>query len=274
MNPIKIIALDLDGTLLDSRKQISKENYEALEKAAAEGIAIVPTTGRFFAQMPDCVRELPFVDYAITVNGACVYDVRNDTYIREASIPIKKAIRIMEHLDTIDCIYDAYLDNKAFLSASHRKRIPEFPLDEHYLQMWYNRIPVPDLKTFLLKKGSDIWKTQCLVKDMDLKAELLKTLPGLFEDILVTTSSYCNIEFNDIHANKGEALLYLAEYLGCSRENIMAFGDDLNDQSMIESAGIGIAMANSKEKILQIADDIVSDNDHHGIAEGIYKHCF
>ena len=71
-----IIALDLDGTLLNSRKQLSSRNLYALEAAAEDGWEIVPTTGRFYRGMPDFIRELPFVNYAITINGAEVVDLR------------------------------------------------------------------------------------------------------------------------------------------------------------------------------------------------------
>lgn len=79
--PIRLIALDLDGTLLNSRKELPPEEYSALAEAAAAGIEIVPTTGRFFGGMPQAVRDLPFLHYAITVNGAQVYDIRQDRAI-------------------------------------------------------------------------------------------------------------------------------------------------------------------------------------------------
>jgi GMP synthase (glutamine-hydrolysing) len=78
---IKIISLDLDGTLLDSQKRLSEENRAALEEAAAKGVHIVPTTGRFFGMMPQAIRDLPFVRYAITINGAQVYDRKTDAAI-------------------------------------------------------------------------------------------------------------------------------------------------------------------------------------------------
>ena len=105
---IGIVALDLDGTLLDSQKRLSAANRAALERAAAEGVQIVPTTGRFFGMMPAVVRDLPFVRYAITVNGAEVYDRVEDKVIAREEIPRLKAVEIMELLDGYDVIYDCY----------------------------------------------------------------------------------------------------------------------------------------------------------------------
>ena len=80
---IRIIALDLDGTLLDSQKRLSPRNRAALERVAAKGVHVVPTTGRFFGMMPAAVRDLPFVRYAITINGAQVYDREADAAIAD-----------------------------------------------------------------------------------------------------------------------------------------------------------------------------------------------
>lgn len=272
---IRIIALDLDGTLLDSNKNISERNYQALKKAAEQGVEIVPTTGRFYGMLPKVVKDLPFVNYVITVNGASVYDVREKKNIAEANIPLDTALKLMEYMDGFDCIYDCYMDNGAYMTGNQWDRIDEFDLDVHYHKMWKEmRVQVDDLKSFLKKQGKGIQKTQCLVKDLSLKEKILKEAPELFPQCLATSSLKINVEFNDLHASKGQALISLAEHLGCTAENVMSFGDGLNDLSMIKAAGMGIAMANSCKEVLEASNDTVSDNDHDGVAEGIERYCF
>ena len=118
MADIRIVALDLDGTLLDSGKNLSVANRDALVAAAERGIHIVPTTGRFFGGMPESVRELPFVRYAITVNGAQVYDRETDTAIVREELPLGTALAVMRYLDGFDVIYDCYQDNWGRMTAS------------------------------------------------------------------------------------------------------------------------------------------------------------
>ena len=89
---MKILALDLDGTLLNSQKRLSERNRAALERAAAHGVEVVPTTGRFFRGIPDFIRELPFVHYAITVNGAQFYDRVHDAVVARAELPLDEAL--------------------------------------------------------------------------------------------------------------------------------------------------------------------------------------
>ena len=115
---IKIISLDLDGTLLDSRKRLSEKNRIALQAAAEKGVLIVPTTGRFFGMMPEAIRELPFVRYAITINGAQVYDRQTDTAIVREEIPLDMAIDLMRLIDGYDVIYDCYRGNWGWMTGA------------------------------------------------------------------------------------------------------------------------------------------------------------
>ena len=147
---IRIVALDLDGTLLDSQKRLSPRNRAALERAAARGVHVVPTTGRFFGMMPEAVRELPFVRYAITINGAQVYDrVRDEAIVRE-EIPLETALGVMELLDSHDVIYDCYRSNWGWMTESLQAKAADYATDEHYLRMVREfRRPVPELKAHL-----------------------------------------------------------------------------------------------------------------------------
>ena len=148
MTPIRLIALDLDGTLLDSGKRLSERNRAALEKAAAKGVEIVPTTGRFFGMMPEAIRALPFVRYAITVNGAQVYDRETDAALARAEIPVATAIAAMEVLDGFDCIYDCYQENWGWMTDAMQRKAADYAPDAHYLTM----IRVPGMRTYSPKR--------------------------------------------------------------------------------------------------------------------------
>ena len=147
---IKIIALDLDGTLLDSQKRLSEANRAALAAAAEKGILVVPTTGRFFGMMPAAIRDLPFVRYAITINGAQVYDRETDSAIVREEIPLDMALDLMTLLDRHDVVYDCYRANWGWMTASLQAKAEAYATDAHYLKMIREfRNPVPDLKAHL-----------------------------------------------------------------------------------------------------------------------------
>ncbi|MCI5993993.1 MAG: Cof-type HAD-IIB family hydrolase [Clostridiales bacterium] len=274
MPDIRLIALDLDGTLLNSDKQLTQQNAQALACAAARGIEIVPTTGRFFSGMPEIIRSLPYLHYAITINGAAVYDVRQDADIARAEIPLPLAVEIMRYLDTLPVIYDCYMNNWGWMTRAMQLRADAFAPDEHYLRMIRNlRTPVDDLKSYLLETGRDVQKIQLFLTDPALRLTLLRQLGGQFEGLCVSSSVPNNIEINSTDANKGEALRKLAAHLGLDISQTMAIGDGLNDLSMLRAAGVGVAMENACPEAKQAADYVTGSCDESGVAAAIRRFC-
>ena len=270
---IKIVALDLDGTLLDSRKGLSPRNRAALERAAEKGVYIVPTTGRFFGMMPAVVRELPFVRYAITINGAQVYDREADEAIVREEMPVEDSVAMMEMLDGHDVIYDCYRQNWGWMTESLQAKAADYATDEHYLKMVLEfRRPVPDLKAYLRETAAEggVQKVMLFSRRDDPSAVELaairREMAERFPSVRVTASTWNNLELNSSAAHKGNALRRFAEHLGLSLENCAAFGDGLNDLSMVEMAGVGVAMANAVPEVKRAASRIASSNDEDGVA--------
>ena len=270
MRNIRLITLDLDGTLLDSDKRLSAENAAALTRAAEAGIEIVPATGRFYKGMPEIIRELPYVHYVISINGAQVYDVVRSKTVCASEIPWQRAVALMERLDTLDVIYDCYQDGWGWMTQAQYDRAEQYAANVHSLEMIQKlRAPVPELKAWLRERASGVQKVQVFFRDMDLRARMLEALPAEFPDLVVTTSIVNNIEINSREAAKGVALKKLAAYLEIPLEQTMAFGDDLNDLTMLQSAGIGVAMGNAAEAAKRAADYVTDDCDHSGVAHAM-----
>ena len=288
MDDIRIIALDLDGTLLDSEKRLSEVNRVALERAAEKGVLIVPTTGRFFGMMPPAVRDLPFVRYAITINGAQVYDRETDTAIARDEISLDMALQVMELLDRYDVIYDCYRQNWGWMTAALQDKAADYATNEHYLKMVREfRKPVPELKQHLRETAADgdVQKIMLFARNGGdgrggrprppaILDAIRHELVARFPEIKVTASTWNNIELNIKTAHKGNALKRFAEHLGFGLENCMAFGDGMNDFTMVEAAGLGIAMENAEPEVKRVAKDVVPSNDEDGVAKGIDKWIF
>lgn len=273
MKAIGVIALDLDGTLLDSQKRLSPRNRAVLERAAARGAQVVPTTGRFFGMMPEAVRELPFVRYAITINGAQVYDRKADVAIAREEIPLADAIAVMETLDKYDVIYDCYRDNWGWMTAAFQSKADDYATDEHYLRMVREfRHPVPELKAHLRETAADggVQKIMLFSRRVERPASVLdavrEEIESLFPSIRATASTWNNLELNSSGAHKGNALRRLAEYLGLTLADCISFGDGLNDLTMVEAAGTGVAMANAVPEVKAAATRITLSNDEDGVA--------
>ena len=267
MRNIKLIALDLDGTLLNSNKELTERNLRSLERAAQAGIEIVPTTGRFFDGMPQAVRDLPFLHYAITINGAQVQDIRTGEVIYRAELPLVQAISIMESLDTLPVIYDCYQDNWGWMTRSMQERAAEYAPDAHYLGMLRTlREPVDELKDFLRRKGKDVQKIQFFAKDLSIRDEVLRTYEARFPGTKVSSSVVNNVEINAAGANKGDAIRALAGHTGITMEQTMSFGDGINDLSMISACGVGVAMEKACDEVKRAASIIAPSCDEDGVS--------
>ena len=272
MPETKLIALDLDGTLLNSDKQLTERTRRALEAAAEAGIEIVPATGRFYRGMPSAVRELPFVRYVITINGAEVLDLYAGERIYSADIPAEEAAAFFAGLDSLPVIYDCYMDGWGYMTAAMQEKAAEYITNIHSLEMVRTlRSPVPELKAFLRGEGRAVQKMQLFTADIALRDALVDELAEKYPRFAVTTSLPNNIEINSRLADKGRALLVLAERLGIRREETMAFGDGSNDLTMIGSAGTGVAMGNALPEVKRAADLSAADCDHDGVAQVIER---
>ena len=251
MPAIRLIALDLDGTLLDSEKRLSKENFDALQRAHRAGAFIVPATGRFFAAMPAVVRALPFLRYAITINGARVSDASDSQVLYTAEIPGAQALEIMAWLDTLPVIYDCYKDNAGWMTEAMQRRADAFAPDRHYLEMLRTlRTPVPELKAFVAQTGGDVQKIQFFTRDLDLREEVLASCARRFPGMVASASCPNNVELNAAAATKG---------------------DGLNDISMLRAAGLGVAMGNAVPAAKAAADEVTADCDAHGVADVVAR---
>lgn len=268
----KLIAFDLDGTFLDDEKNIPQRNMEALQAAAEKGIHIAVATGRIMPGVPEAIRALPFIRYFICINGAQVYDRVEDKVIYTAEIDEPTAQRVMEYMDTLPVIYDCYQDDCGWMSREMYDRAEEFVTDPGILRLVKGlRRPVPDLKVTLRERGRSVQKQQMFFKDIALRDRQLELLPDIFPELLFTTSVTNNIEINHADAAKGKALKALCSALGFSAEEAMAFGDGSNDIDMLESAGMGVAMANAIPAVLAAADYVTLTNNEAGVADAIEK---
>ena len=266
MPKIQLIAMDLDGTLLTTDKRLTERNRHALEKAVEAGIFVVPATGRIYAGVPEELRALPFIRYLILGNGATVYDREADRILYSAEIPPQTAVEVLEWLDGFAAIYDCYQDNQGYMTAEMWEKADRYAPSPVYLQMIRTlRKPVPDLKEHLRARGRSVQKLQAFCETDEVQAQVLEKTARRFSGLSVTTSIARNVEINDGRANKGAGLQALCDFLGIGTGTAVAFGDGFNDLSMIRTAGIGVAMGNSVQAVLDAADRIAPGNDEDGV---------
>lgn len=271
MQQIKMIGLDLDGTLLNTKKELTDHTRRVLAEAINAGILVLMATGRPFTGIPEELRTFPGIHYALTSNGARVLDTDHNKILIEQLLPMesaKKALRIFEKYDTLS---EIYFDGQGYADAAKLDNVGKY---HHDPNMWNyvrtTRIAVPDIWDVIAKENRNMDKVQALFANMDERAAARKELSELKELELVGSLSY-NIEINAAGVNKGTALVALGEMLGIPRESIMACGDGDNDVHLLREVGFGVAMANAQPQVKEAADYITASNDEDGVARAIEK---
>lgn len=279
MSNIKLIALDLDGTLFNSQSRISEENLAAIKKATAQGVHIVISSGRPYCGLPFDQIKGSGIRYAITTNGSAIYDITTDCCIHEDCMDNSIAFPILEYLLSKDILIDAFTEGKAVsplkcIDVAYKLPVPE-PIKKFIIE---SRTRVEDLRAYLVEHQLQIQKMTLnfypdengvFVDREEVKQYLLSN-----PNVTCVSGGYNNLEFTRAGIDKGVGLHTLARHLGIDIQDTIAIGDTENDISILKAAGIGIAMANATDEVKAVASDITLSNDENGVAAAIYKYIF
>lgn len=268
---IRLVAIDLDGTMLNSNKQLTERTKNAFIKANEAGIIIVPATGRHYNAVPEELFEIPGIRYALAMSGAALYDKKTDSCIHKDEMEYGLAMELMDEFKKYDILIDAFIGDKAYRSECDMDFVDKLAIPEAMKKFVKNsREAVPDLYEYIEKNRFDVFKfilnfapdeNGVLIHRNEI-IEMLKK----YENIGAVSGGHNNLEVTMATANKGTGVLKLGELLGITQDKIMAIGDAGNDYDMIVAAKVGVAMANSEDEILKAADFVTCSNDEDGVA--------
>ncbi|MBF7097525.1 Cof-type HAD-IIB family hydrolase [Alkalibacter mobilis] len=271
-----LVAFDLDGTLLDNDHSISSETIISINKIQNQNNLIAIATGRSFSACKLYANQIN-ADYIVACNGAMIYDVNQKEIIKKTPIPKNTAIDILnqlyEHNDKLKIqwdSFDTYFSNNLL------------PFEENYINVFKREYPDEVFNMAIIESRDkiieynfdDIYQifTYSLIKPHTEYFQVLDNLKS-YEDLHYVDfkMSYTDITHKDV--DKGTALGYIADLNGLDYENVVAFGDSYNDRTMLEYAGISVAMGNADEEIKNIAKNVTKANSEDGVGDFL-KHYF
>lgn len=268
---IKMIGLDLDGTLLNDKKELLPYTKHILEKALEKGVVVLVATGRPWFGVPEELRNFPGMRYALTSNGARILDVQEDRVLEEHLLDPALAEKVLDICGKYDTLQEVYFDGQGYAPKDKMDRVENYHKNPNMWEyMKKTRIPVPDLYEILHAENRPLDKVQALFADMEERKAAWKELEQIEGLELVGSLKY-NIEINAAGVNKGTGLVALGKYLGIRREEIMACGDGDNDIQMLHEVGFGVAMANAEDAVKVEASYITQSNNEEGVARAIEK---
>lgn len=271
---IKLIALDLDGTLLNSKKQLSETNRKALSECIQNGIIIVPCTGRTADGIPLELKSIEGIRYAIATNGGVIHDMEKKTIIDTRLLTWELAMELLDFVNDYPVMYDPYIEGRGITERRFLENLSYYCLSDALQEMVKNTRDIhPNIIDYVKKSGKPVEKINLFFPDMEGRARLRADLDK-WDNILVTSSIPNNLEINALGASKGEAIYRLADHLGISRDQTMAIGDGENDFTMIRMAGVGVAMKNASKELKAEANYVTETNDEDGVAAAINRLVF
>ncbi|GHH96815.1 Cof-type HAD-IIB family hydrolase [Neobacillus kokaensis] len=237
---IKLIALDMDGTLLRNNHEISEANRKAIKEAQEKGVKVVLSTGRSYQTCHPHADALGLDSYLVTVNGSEVWDENRQL--------IRRTVMKPEYIERMWGLAKQY---KTSFWAINTER------------NWRDEMPEDLNSVEWMKFGFHI------NDEAALKTIYEQLVEG--DEFELSNSAPNNIEVNCKGINKARGLELVCSMLGIEMNNVMAVGDSLNDLIMIKEAGIGVAMGNAQDTLKQAADWITSSNEEDGVAKAIRK---
>lgn len=267
---IRLVGLDLDGTVFDDQKRISAENQAAIREACRRGVQVLPATGRPLNAVPEEFLRIPGVRYALTSNGARVVDLTTGASVVELLIETPLALTALRELSRFDGSIDLFWQGKAYAEPRSIELAAARTVPELRSYIYSSRVAVDDLPAWLERQTQGPEKITMFFADPAERERCRRAAEGL--GLTVSSSLPANLEMNAPGVDKGQGLLALAEVLGYTPAQVMACGDSGNDTAMLRAAGLGVAMANSTPDILALADAVTGSNNESGVAQAIQKY--
>lgn len=274
MKDIKLVALDLDGTLFDNSSRISKRNLTAIRSITDKGIHVVISTGRPFEGIPFDQIKGTGINYAITANGSGIYEISTGKCLYENAMDEELVTPILNFLLTRDIHMDAFIGGKGYtpiqcVETAQKLTVPSSI--KNYIITTRTRLD--NILQFIHENQLKVQKMTLnfypaadgTLIDRETVRKFLVSNPS----ITTVCGGYNNLEFTRADANKGVGLRKLAEILGVNPDATMAIGDTENDLAIIEAAGIGVAMGNATDAVKARADYVTTTNTKGGVAAAI-----
>jgi hypothetical protein len=285
----KFVAIDLDGTLLNSYGVVTKNTKEVLKKAIEKGVEIVIASGRLETSIKAIANEIESKNYFIAGNGSTIYDIKNNEKIYEKYIPKNKALEVIKICEENSISYNIYTEeeiiaknleyNVLYYYKENQKKEPEKQTKIKIISNIYEYLMQVEDKKILKITICD--KDKMVFNSIIRKLKLIKNLSVLdvshmsrkiikqgTEEVAI---EYYYTEITSDGVDKWNAIKFLIDKLGITESEVIAIGDNINDKKMIENAGMGVAMGGSTPKITQIANLVTDNNNEDGVAKALEK---
>lgn len=260
----KLVALDMDGTLLNSQKEISMRTKQAINDAREQGVHVVLASGRPLEGMADYLAQLGMTsddDYVLSYNASLVQRVQSKQVIRKQIMLGSDAKNIASLARDFGVHVHAFSPTRGLIT----------PENNQYTQheSTINGVAITEIDFAELDNNEEIIKVMMVAEPEILSAAIAQLPSSLYEQYTIVQSAPFFLELLNPSSNKGAGVAMLAEHLNIKASEVICMGDAGNDHHMIQYAGLGVAMGNATEDTKALANHITDSNDNDGVAKVI-----
>ncbi|MNZ47012.1 putative phosphatase [compost metagenome] len=258
----KLIAIDIDDTLINDDKEVTPATQQALEQAVAQGVIVTLATGRAYAGAYKLAQQTGLNVPIITYQGALIKNLLDEKVLFERYLPIDAATKLYDYCIEHNLHLQTYIDDKLYAREENQKLIDYTNLNgtKYYIEPDFIKVVVQPTPKMLIIDDPDY---------LDEITPVLRELLG--EEVHITKSKPHFLEIMHKEGTKGHALKFLSAHFGCELSQTIAIGDSWNDHEMLEAAGLGVAMGNAIPALKEIADYITASNNEDGVKQVIDK---
>lgn len=268
---IKLIALDLDGTVLRDNNTLSTTVKNAVEKAIESGIKVVAASGRPYGSMPESVLKIEGIDYAVTSNGAAIHD-KNGRRIHSSLLDEKEVLKLLKLTEKYDLIFEAFIDGLTYTDSRYVNDPMKYGCSEAYVDyVRASHAHIEDMRSFIYEHRKELDSIEYVCTDKQKRDTIRQLIADGTTSFFITSSSENFVEFMAENATKGNALKWLCNYLKLDLSETSACGNADNDADMVKISGMGAAVSNATKLCLDSADIVVASNNDDGVAELISR---
>ena len=274
---MKLLVLDVDGTLFGSDGKVSMSSIEAMKKAQEKGVTIMLASGRDYSSLPlDQLKDVD-IPYVITCNGSAAYKTETKETLYEECLDTEEMLEVFDYVLERGIHLNVQMNGGNYTEKKCQSYIRNMAVPDYVKEVLDETCePLDDIVEFVRKNEVDILKVTLNFQmkedgeylNREEANQYLKKLP----DIHVVDGGFANLEFNKAGVSKASGIRFMSKYLGIPKEDIMAIGDSENDIEMLKEAGLGIAMGNALAEVIAVADAVTAPNDEDGVAKAIEKY--
>ena len=287
----KLVAIDLDGTMLNSYGMVTENTKQVIKNTINKGTEVIIASGRPIDSIKTIAKEIGSENYFIAGNGALIYDIKKDEIIYEKFMNKQKVLEIIKICEENSIAYNIYTE----------KTIIAKGLKYNVLYYYKENLKIEENKKTNITIVEDVYEyIKSLESEKFLKITVCDETKSVFNSIIRKLRTVEDIDVLDVlhmsrkmikqgtedvpieyyyteislkDVDKWKAIEYLANKMNISKDEIIAIGDNINDKEMIENAKVGIAMGQSTPVITEIADFVTSNNNEEGVAKALEKYC-